>query len=71
MIRYICTIIISLFLMSCSGVRGNVASLQTSLEDFIRDKDARIGVAVIINGSDTVAVNGNEQFLCSVYISSL
>ncbi len=68
MIRYICTIIISLFLMSCSGGRGDVASLQSSLEDFIRDKDARIGVAVIINGTDTVAVNGDEQFpMLSVY----
>ena len=26
-------------------------------------KDARIGVAVIINGKDTVSVNGNRDFL--------
>lgn len=34
----------------------------------MNDKDAKIGIAVIIDGKDTVAVNGDEQFpMMSVY----
>lgn len=44
------------------------ADMETRLRDYIHDKDARIGVAVIINGSDTVSVNGSHDFpMLSVY----
>ena len=33
-----------------------------ALEDYIEDKDARIGIAVIIDGKDTVSVNGKREF---------
>lgn len=36
--------------------------LHTYLESYINTKDARIGVAVIINGRDTVSVNGTREF---------
>lgn len=39
-----------------------VDSLQKKLEDYVNDKDARIGVAVIVNGKDTVEVNGYRDF---------
>lgn len=32
------------------------------MHEYIKGKDARIGVAVIINGKDTVSVNGNRDF---------
>lgn len=41
---------------TCAG------SLQTDLEDYVADKDARIGIAVIFGNGDTVAVNGNRDF---------
>lgn len=36
--------------------------LQTYLKSYIDSKDARIGVAVIINGRDTVSINGTKEF---------
>lgn len=56
-----------LCLCSCS-VNSKYADLQDKLSTFCKDKDAKIGVAVIIDGKDTVAVNGNERFpMLSVY----
>lgn len=40
---------------SCSG-------LQKDLADYVAGKDARIGIAVIIAGKDTVEVNGHKDF---------
>lgn len=37
-------------------------SIEDALQEYISSKDARIGVAVIINGKDTVSVNGNRDF---------
>lgn len=36
--------------------------LKTDLKSYVADKDAHIGIAVIINGKDTVSVNGTEEF---------
>ncbi len=36
--------------------------IEDALQEYISSKDARIGVAVIINGKDTVSVNGNRDF---------
>jgi len=42
--------------------------LQKDLSEFVKDKDAKIGIAVIIDGTDTVAVNGDKVFpMLSVY----
>lgn len=42
--------------------------METELKTYIHDKYARIGVAVIINGADTVSVNGRHLFpMLSVY----
>lgn len=38
------------------------STLKGRLETYIASKDARIGVAVIINGKDTVSVNGSKDF---------
>lgn len=37
-------------------------AIENALHEYIKGKDARIGVAVIINGKDTVSVNGNRDF---------
>ncbi len=42
--------------------------IQKNLYDYVRGKDARIGIAVIVDGCDTVLVNGNRDFpMLSVY----
>lgn len=42
--------------------------LETQLISYVADKDARIGIAVIVDGKDTVSVNGNRDFpMVSVY----
>ena len=38
------------------------AQIEQRLETFVKAQDARIGVAVIINGKDTVSVNGSKDF---------
>lgn len=44
------------------------AALQDALAEYVKGKDAAIGIAVIIDDTDTVAVNGNREFpMLSVY----
>ena len=38
-----------------------ILGLQERLASYIQNKDARIGIAVIINGKDTVSVNGTRE----------
>lgn len=54
-------IIITITSFPCSAI-GVESVLRDRLSNFIGGKDARIGVAVIIDGVDTVAVNGHESF---------
>lgn len=43
-------------------------SLKQEIAELVKTSDAEIGVAVIINGSDTVSINGNQPFpMLSVY----
>lgn len=43
-------------------------SILTRLENYIAGKDAKIGVGIIIDGNDTVTVNGDRPFpMLSVY----
>lgn len=49
-------------------VKSMYPEMETMLKTFVQGKDARIGIAVIINGTDTVSVNGMEEFpMLSVY----
>lgn len=64
-------LLVALAMTGC-GARAdrlvNYDGLQEALTEFVADKDANIGVAVIINGKDTVAVNGDKYFpMLSVY----
>lgn len=43
-------------------IKKNVASIESRLKSLVAEKNARIGIAVIIDGKDTVAVNGNRDF---------
>lgn len=59
-------IVITLF-CSCSSANKYYA-LQHKLNRFVEGKDATVGIAVIIDGKDTVSVNGNRRFpMLSVY----
>ncbi len=45
-----------------------MAELEQQLQKFVAGKDARIGIAVIIDGEDTVQINGSKEFpMLSVY----
>ncbi len=66
-------VLLLLSVFSCVGSKtGETAQryhdLETALNDYAADKDARIGIAVIIDGTDTVSVNGRRDFpMQSVY----
>lgn len=60
-------IIMLLCLCGCTEDTG-YAGLQDILTEYCKDKDAKIGIGVIIYGKDTVAVNGDKPFpMLSVY----
>ena len=43
-------------------------NLQSQLEKYIKGRDARFGIAVIVDGRDTISVNGTKDFpMMSVY----
>ena len=67
-LRYFLAAIIAIaMLCSCSSA-GKYDKLQQSLTEFVKDKDANIGIAVIIDGGDTISVNGDKEFpMLSVY----
>lgn len=51
-----------------SRVESRYPEMETALKTYVQDKDARIGIAVIINGTDIVSVNGMRDFpMLSVY----
>lgn len=52
---------------SC-GKSETGSQLQKELSEFVKDKDANIGIAVIIDREDTIEVNGHKAFpMLSVY----
>lgn len=51
-----------------SGKPADNGSLHNDLDDYIAQLDAKVGVAVIINRTDTIEVNGHRMFpMLSVY----
>ncbi|MCM1142933.1 MAG: class A beta-lactamase-related serine hydrolase [Muribaculum sp.] len=65
--HYIIAIFALFALCACSS-HNKYADLQKALDEYVEGKDATIGVAVIIDGVDTVEVNGNKEFpMLSVY----
>ncbi len=56
-----------ILLWSCTS-QAPYADLQKSLNEYAEGYDAKIGIAVIIDGKDTIAVNGYDEFpMLSVY----
>lgn len=52
------------------GAANHPASvaIRDSLQSYLQDKDARFGIAVLIEGNDTISVNGHQPFaMASVY----
>lgn len=67
---WIPTVIKALLIIMLCGCTSHdkYADLQKSIDEFVERKDANIGVAVIIDRKDTVAVNGDKEFpMLSVY----
>lgn len=59
--KLLITLITFLFLCRCSA-SGKYEDLQNSLAEFVSDKDASIGIAVIVDSKDTLSVNGDKSF---------
>lgn len=56
-----------LMLMACASSE-RYASMHKELYDFVREENSTIGLAVIFDGKDTIAINGNRPFpMLSVY----
>ena len=66
-ISFICTIVLVCSMSSCAKARS-FSYLQNDIEKIIEGKDATIGIAIIIDGKDTISINGNRPFpMLSVY----
>lgn len=60
--------ILPAIILCCCSSHNRYDALQQNLEEFVKGKDANIGIAVIIDGADTVSVNGDKAFpMLSVY----
>lgn len=42
--------------------KPDFSQMKNELTEFVKDKDARIGIAFIVNGIETVTVNGEKDF---------
>lgn len=59
---------VMLWACGCAPRSSSAADLQTALCGYVAGKDANIGIGVIIDGRDTVSVNGAREFpMLSVY----
>ena len=66
----IAAFIIAMSVTACGNAGSPICidEMERSIREFIEDKDARIGVAVIIDGTDTLSIDGYESFpMLSVY----
>lgn len=56
------------FVVTTDETRLNVQSAEEELQKYIENIDARIGIACIFDGRDTLQINGNREFpMLSVY----
>ncbi|MCH5346935.1 MAG: class A beta-lactamase [Muribaculaceae bacterium] len=56
------------FVVGAKGTRLNIESAEKELQNYIENIDARIGIACIYEGKDTLQINGNKEFpMLSVY----
>lgn len=52
----------------CPSGASGLSGLENSIKTIIKDKKATVGVAVILNGKDTLSINGTDRFpMMSVY----
>lgn len=59
---------LAIFIIQSCNKSTPAVSLQKELIEYLKDKDADIGIAVIVNRTDTIVVNGNKSFpMLSVY----
>lgn len=61
-LRHVFYWVSTVIIMACSSVEKEYETLERQLKEYVADKDARIGIAVIIDGCDTVQVNGRKEF---------
>lgn len=54
-------------ILCLSGLQAQQSRLQQQIRQLIESKKAQVGVAVIINGQDTLTVNNDVQYPMRVY----
>lgn len=59
--KYILSLICILLLSSCTTNKGD-EKLRRTIEEIINDKNATVGVALIIDGKDTLTVNNDFRY---------
>lgn len=65
--KLIVAVLMAVALMSCHKA-SEYEALENELQEFAEGKDAKIGVAVIVDGGHVVEVNGSDRFpMMSVY----
>lgn len=65
--KHFISLVVATLLFGCSS-HQRYADLQNTLYDFVERKDANIGISVIVDGMDTISVNGDKEFpMLSVY----
>ena len=45
-----------------AGLQAQSEQLKANIQEIIKDKKARIGVGIILNGKDTVTVNNEDRY---------
>ena len=48
--------------LSGVGIAGRVGDLQEQLRRMVADKKAQVGIAVIVDGRDTLTVNNDVRY---------
>lgn len=66
---FVIIISVGILLITQACAKHSLAdSLQKELSEYVKDRDANIGIAVIVDRKDTIEVNGNRPFpMLSVY----
>lgn len=61
--KHIHIILFALCSFCCiTGLQAQSEQLKANIQEFIKDKKARIGVGIILNGKDTVTVNNEDRY---------
>lgn len=62
MTKYILCVLIACTFASCTATKSNHEELRRNITEIIKDKDATVGVALIVDGKDTLTINNDFRY---------